>query len=91
MKDLFGNDTNQEFEIPKKLTGSFQIYRASYHYRLGTETENCKKCKHRCSSEYHNKWYHKCELQGLSHSENSDIRLRNVCDNFKVEGEKTNE
>lgn len=86
MKDLFGNESEQNFEKPRKLTGSFQIYRASYHYRLGTEQECCRVCKHKRTFEYHGKYYHKCELQGISHSESSDIRLKNTCDNFNKEG-----
>jgi len=81
MKDLFGNDTS--YERTRKATwGVFQIYRQRFNYMTAMGENSCKTCQHRISGDYHNMRYHKCKLQGLSHSENSDIRLRNVCDNF---------
>lgn len=81
--DLFGNLTEMETE-PKKIVGYIQKYRKDFHYRLGTDKECCEYCKHSCYTEASRRYY-KCRLQSLNASESSDIRLKNVCNNFLLE------
>jgi hypothetical protein len=85
-KDLFGNEITEQ---DKKTVGKYQIYRKRFNYREGNPDMCCKRCEHcQLYMPYHgNKQYYKCELQGISNCESSDIRLKNVCDNFKKDGE----
>ena len=80
MLNLFG----EEQEPDKKTTGHYATWRNRNGYKKSVSLEKqCRICQHLRSFEYHNKNYHKCGLQGISHSESSDIRLSNVCDLFR--------
>lgn len=79
MDTLFGEKVTEQ----KKAKGKYSIYREKHNYRIGNKTNNCRNCEHIERFEYHNKVYSKCLLQGTSKSSVSDIKLKNVCDNFK--------
>lgn len=78
--DLFGNPITEDKPAP---TGPYQILKAKMNYREGTKTQCCAKCRKHRAFDYHDKTYHKCELIGFSHSEATDIRLKNVCDRWE--------
>lgn len=78
MKDLWGNEITPKKPKPKGRCNAFKI---KNNYRKGG-TSTCKDCLHIQRFEYHNKYYHKCELLGFSHSTATDIRLSFVCDQF---------
>ncbi len=80
MKDLFGEEA-----VPFTLiTGRYKRFRVHNNYRKKLiDAICCKECKHLNGFEYHGKNYYKCELQGMSHSEASDVRLSFVCDKFE--------
>jgi hypothetical protein len=79
MIDLFGNEIKPKTPKPKS---KYQEYKLKYNYRKGT-TKMCKFCQNIRRYDYHNKIYSKCILLGESHSTATDIRLTDVCDNFK--------
>lgn len=82
MLNLFGEDQ----EPDKKVTGHFKTWRQRNGYKKSVSFEKqCRICRHLRTFEYHDKNYHKCGLQGVSHSEASDIRLGNVCNLFERE------
>jgi len=79
MLNLFGEDQ----EPDKKTIGHYKIWRAKNEYGKSLSLERqCRNCTYKRSFDYHNKCYHKCELQGISQSEASDIRLSNVCEQW---------
>lgn len=79
MINLFG----EEQEDYKKVLGHYKKWRQKNNYKKAFSFEKqCRTCKNERGFEYHNKHYHKCELQGISQSEASDIRLSYVCDFF---------
>lgn len=44
----------------------------------------CRTCKHCTPFRYHGKQYYKCDLWIISHSEATDIRLKNkACNKYK--------
>jgi len=76
-KDLFGNDYNINFQLPK---GKYKIFRYKNNYKLSDNEKKCKNCINSVYVKGYTKNYYKCKLQGIASSETSDIRLRNVCD-----------
>jgi hypothetical protein len=84
--DLFGNEYDS-VEQPEKTTGKYQIFRRDNNYRKGYNTmysHLCKNCGNRITIEHHDKYYHKCKLQGISQCESSDIRLSYICDKWII-------
>lgn len=83
-------DAIEEMKNSKICTNDFVPEEAPEYrrnnYKEGTKEKCCKHCVHKQTYEYHDKYYHKCLLQGVSRAENSDIRLKNVCDNFEITG-----
>ena len=61
------------------------------HKRFGTcGVFRCKDCDHLISGKYHDKWYHKCELYGLTHSEATDWRVSyQACGMYNVPQDMT--
>ncbi len=80
-KDLFGN----EYREPIKPThGKYKKYRARFNYRESEfKDKRCKTCNHVEGYEGNTKTYYKCKLQGASNSEASDIKLKNICNNWE--------
>lgn len=79
--DLFGGMS--EVKEPNLHQGKYQYFRSANNYRKSIDNIlKCGTCKFCLKKEYHNKNYYKCELQGDSNSESSDIRLKNVCDKW---------
>ena len=69
--------------VPDKPKSIYQQFKRANNYRLYTiKSISCKTCKHLSGFDYHNKRYYKCELIGISHSEATDIRLKNVCNKW---------
>lgn len=82
MKSLFGEDI-PDIDAIHRNSSLYQKFRARNHYGLAKSwIRSCKQCVNCIKSEYHDKNYYKCKLQGMSNSEASDIRLRNTCDLF---------
>ena len=84
--DIFGNETNVQVQKSKKSKKTIkQKFRAINGY---DESNKCKDCVHRISSRYHDKILHKCEMIGLTHSEATDIRLKDfACNLFEKRGD----
>lgn len=84
--DLFGElRPVKEFlneEDRMRNESKYQEFKRSNHYRRADGYNRCKFCKHHFAMHYHDKVYHKCKLLGVSNSEATDIRVRNVCDLF---------
>ena len=87
MKDLFGNDYNENEFI--KCNSQYQKFKYVNNYRVSErEVDKCLVCKHSCHIQGNVKKYYKCRLLGVSSSEATDIRLRNVCDLFDSIGQQ---
>jgi len=68
----------------------YQRIKLGNAYRLASDkTESCRYCIHRHHYKYHDKHYHKCDLIGVSHSEATDIRLKNTCNKFGKKDENS--
>ena len=77
MKDLFGNEVHPPKTIPRH--GYKRLKYARGYKRSNDPIRRCKYCRH-CVKVYGNtRDYYKCRLIGISSSEATDIRLRNVC------------
>ena len=82
--DIFGNEVEFD-ELPLIKQGRQKTKTMQDQYGE-LEGFNCKNCKHCIKCDYHNKTYYKCELWFVSHSEASDIRLKNVaCKKYEEE------
>jgi len=85
--NLFGEE--QEYpdvdKFGREHLGKIQKLKKKMGYRLSVGERKCKNCKSHRVSRYHDKTYHKCERIGYSHSEATDIRLKNVCDHWETE------
>ncbi len=81
--NLFGETVEV---IPKinRSQSSYQRFKILNHYgKVIGGFKRCKTCDHHRVFEYHDKYYHKCELLGISNSEATDIRVSYVCDKWK--------
>lgn len=77
MKDLFGNEINETMPRPHH---GYKLLKHIRQYRLSdSKTRRCKFCRHRVQVWGNTRQYHKCRLIGITSSEATDIRLRNVC------------
>ena len=77
--DFFGGKTR----IIKSIRGPYKQFRFANNYRRSESKEvRCCNCFSFWRADYHGKTYFKCEIQGISHSNSSDIRKRNICDRF---------
>jgi len=94
--DLFGEMRPvKEFLNKEERNGNeskYQAFKRENNYRRGdieiglSIYHRCKYCTHSIIMHYHGKVYCKCRLMGISNSEATDIRRRNVCDIFKYHG-----
>ena len=81
-QDLFGNEYDPAVVFKKKRPGPWQRRKSQLGYRVSmSKYRRCKFCKWLFFWQYSRKYY-KCNSLGASHSCATDIRLRNVCDNF---------
>lgn len=71
--DIFGNVT----EPPEIKHGGNKYKTMQELHGIKEGEDTCKTCKHCVCHYYHGKTYHKCELWIVSHSEATDIRLKN--------------
>ena len=82
--NLFGEEQPYIPEKDFSKESIYQRFKRINHYGLADHPDlSCKNCVNRRSFDYHGKYYHKCDLIGFSHSESTDIRLRNCCDKFE--------
>lgn len=71
--DIFGAEVEVEEGFNRlKLKDQF---RARYGYLQGKQ---CKNCKYHHRLEYNNKYYHKCKRLGITQSNATDIRLKDI-------------
>jgi hypothetical protein len=78
--DIFGNEIEIVDEPPKICHINLkEQFRRKNGYLEGKQCENCK-YHHRY--DYHYKYYHKCEKLGITNSEATDIRLKDVACNL---------
>lgn len=80
-KDLFGNEIDIEKEA-KPFLGHYQKWKRDNKYGASLDEKRCGNCVNARRVKSNVKTYYKCVLMGISNSEASDIRLKNVCDNF---------
>jgi len=81
-KNLFGEMVEVDNGKYKNLS-KYQIFKQKNNYRKSDSGLKCKNCNHHHRYEYHNKYYHKCDLLGVSNSEATDIRISFVCDKWE--------
>jgi len=75
--DIFGGDTR----IMTRALSAYQDFKQRNRYRLHeVEGQLCGSCEHFTRVFGNTKMYSKCELLGISNSEATDIRKRDVCD-----------
>ena len=83
--NLFGEVVDTEKIKEYKQSSPYQRFKQRWQYRQSDNKDRrCKNCKYHHRLEYHNKYYHKCELLGISHSEATDVRVSCVCNRFEV-------
>lgn len=82
--DLFGNEIDVkdlETTVPKSIRGAFRKMYGFNH------KHTCKDCKF-LVSKMRDRTYYKCSLMGISASEATDIRLKDVACNAWVRKEE---
>lgn len=77
--DIFGNEVEPIDLLPLPKKTIKEKFREQYGYLYG---KICKDCKYHKRFDYHHKYYHKCEKIGISNSEATDIRLKDVACNL---------
>jgi hypothetical protein len=80
--NLFGEMVEVDFSRSKPLS-VYQRFKLINRYRK-SDSPQCKTCKYHLVFEYHDKYYHKCELLGISNSEATDIRVSYVCNKWEA-------
>ena len=73
--DIFGNDVPVSFIETKPRKSIRQMFRDQCGY---DHSHICKDCKHLVCNRYNYKNYYKCDLMGITDSEATDIRLKDV-------------
>ena len=82
--NLFG----ETVDLPKnhQHESKYQKFKRLNNYGESSyKLYQCKNCKNLQGYNYHNKNYYKCELIGYSMSEATDVKLKNVCDQWERE------
>ena len=74
--DVFGNEVNQS-DLDEREKQRHRKYRTMQEMFGILEGKQCKTCKHAVRHRQSKTWY-KCELWVQSHSEATDIRLRDT-------------
>ena len=73
--DFWGN----EIEINDELLPARKTLKEKFREKNGfLFGKHCKNCKYHHRFDYHNKYYHKCEKLGVSNSEATDIRAKEM-------------
>ncbi len=87
MIDLFGNEYTEMDLVRERVSGygkgRYQRAFLDAGYRLSAGDERCKNCHYRVTHQFA-KTYHKCEWIGDTRSTATDIRLRNVCNRWRL-------
>jgi hypothetical protein len=74
----------QSTDKEPRIFGKYHRFRVLNNYQKSSEPfKKCEECQHLYAIEYNDKHYFKCQLQGISASVSSDIRLSYVCDKFE--------
>lgn len=67
-----------------KFRSKYQQWKYEANYRKSEEKQCCKNCKYGvCFSNGYNRYFYKCNLQGVSHSAATDIRISYICNYYK--------
>ena len=80
--NLFGEIVDLQDNKRSGSESSYQRFKRMNHYRK-SDSPQCKTCIHHVVFKYHDKYYHKCELLGISNSEATDIRVGYVCNKWE--------
>lgn len=80
-KNLFGEQVEEPRNRKRQgHMGVYQKWRAQNSYRVSDSNYyRCKTCRYILKIQNNGKTYYKCELQGMSSSEASDIRISYIC------------
>lgn len=73
--DIFGGSTPIKDVEAKEKRSIKRLFRKMYGFKHG---HLCKDCKNLVCADHHGKRYYKCLLIGLSHSEATDIHLKDI-------------
>ena len=68
---------------PIKFKSKYQKWKYEANYREAEGEQRCKNCRYSVGFTNGYRNYYKCNLQGLSHSAATDIRLSYICDYYK--------
>lgn len=66
-----------------KFKSKYQKWKYEANYRKAENSKCCKTCRNCVGFVGYNKNFYKCNVQGLSHSAATDIRLSYVCDYYR--------
>ena len=83
--NLFGEMQEMQSGNDNHLSNYQKIKKANRYRKSINSVERCKNCTLLIRVESYNKNYYKCELIGISGSEATDVKLKNVCDRFKLD------
>lgn len=86
--DLFGGDTPVFTKEQVGRESKYQRYKRVNKYRRAEGKDRCGACARHMAFDYHDHTYHKCRNMGHSFGPASDIRLRDICNNFTPAEEK---
>ena len=76
--DIFGNEVPLSYATDRS-TGKTRTYKAKFRNTYGyKEGYRCKNCRYFKSFYYNDKHYFKCEKLGITNSEATDIRKKDV-------------
>lgn len=82
-RSLFGGD--EEFQDVKKFISHYQKVKKQMRFRVSDVIgKSCKNCQNLTGVSHGGRAYYKCKLIGNSSSNATDIRLKNLCDEWKL-------
>lgn len=70
-------------DIPPKFKSKYQKWRHEANYKKAEDSKCCKTCINCVNTTGSNRVFYKCNIQGISHSAATDIRLSCVCDYYR--------
>lgn len=73
--DIFGNEVSLKDLNQTEPRSIKRVFRKIYGF---DHDHTCKDCKHLVCNRYNYKNYYKCDLMGITDSEATDIRLKDV-------------
>jgi len=88
--DLFGREIPVSEAYPtKKYGGRRETIKSCFRKMYGSDiTHTCKECAHVVHFRYGNSSFNKCQKIGITHSEASDIKLKDpACSLFEPKSE----